>query len=106
MAPTLQPGDWVVAVRPTPIRKGDIVVVRHPDLPEREIVKRVTGVPGEEAHPGRTLRPDEWFVTGDNADASTDSRTLGPVPTSAIVGRVLFVYWPKDRWGSPDRARE
>ena len=106
MAPALHPGDWALAVRGGPIRKGDVVVVRHPDRPGREMVKRVTGTPGEEVHPGRTLGRDEWFVVGDNAEASTDSRTLGPVPRSAIVGRVRFVYWPPDRWGSPDRTRE
>jgi nickel-type superoxide dismutase maturation protease len=104
MVPALQPGDWAVGVRGGPIRTGDVVVVRHPGRADREMVKRVTGVPGEGVHPGRTLGADEWFVVGDNAEASTDSRALGPVPRAAIVGRVRLVYWPPDRWGRPHRA--
>ena len=99
MAPALLAGDWVLAARAGTIRRGDVVVLVHPLRPRREMVKRVTGVPGDELAPDRRLGPDEWFVAGDNPGASTDSRELGPVPSSAISGRVLFVYWPPERAG-------
>jgi signal peptidase I len=63
-----------------------------------EVVKRVTGAPGDDVG-GRPLGPNEWFVTGDNAEASSDSRTFGPVGRRDIVGRVRFVYWPPGRVG-------
>jgi len=34
------------------------------------------------------------FVMGDNRSASVDSRVYGPVPQSAVVGRVEVRYWP------------
>ena len=33
------------------------------------------------------------FVLGDNLDQSADSRMFGPVPTPAIVGRAVLIYW-------------
>lgn len=44
--------------------------------------------------------PQDNFVTfGDNRLNSSDSRTWGFLPKSAIIGRALLVYWP------PHRAR-
>jgi len=100
MSPALQPGDWALAVRAHRTRRGDVVVVRHPLRPGLELVKRVTGGPGDRVRPDRVLGPDEWFVEGDDAEASTDSRNLGPVPEAAFAGRVAFVYWPPGRLGS------
>jgi hypothetical protein len=63
-----------------------------------EMVKRITAGPGDQVA-GRVLGHDDWFVSGDNAEWSTDSRTLGPVPRTAIVGRVRYVYWPPGHAG-------
>ncbi len=46
---------------------------------------------------GRTVHrvaPDCIFVLGDNTVSSYDSRKFGDLPQSAVVGRVLAVYWP------------
>jgi len=34
-------------------------------------------------------------VRGDNSASSTDSRTFGSIPQSAIVGKVIFRYLGK-----------
>jgi nickel-type superoxide dismutase maturation protease len=93
MLPTLEPGDWVIATAGGRVKHGDVVVVERPDRPGLEVVKRITGAPGDEG-----LGFGEWFVEGDNAAASTDSREFGPVSRAAIRGRVRLVYWPPRRW--------
>jgi signal peptidase I len=103
MAPALRPGDWVVAVRPGRVRRGLVVVVEDPRTPGFELVKRVAAVPGDRvgggsAATGVTLGPGDYWILGDSPSRSTDSRTFGPVPRSAIRGVVRFRYWPPGRW--------
>src|SRR6266508_4095241 len=93
MAPTLEPGDYLVAARSRRFRRGSLVVVEHPDRPGYEMVKRVVATPGERVE-DRILGTDEYWVIGDNEDRSTDSRTFGPVPSDSIKGRVLIRYGP------------
>lgn len=40
------------------------------------------------------LKEDEYFVLGDNRQASSDSRAWGPAPRKMIVGRVFLRLWP------------
>jgi nickel-type superoxide dismutase maturation protease len=96
MAPTLLPGDWALAVAGRRVRRGDIVVVEHPDHPGYEMVKRITGMPNERVG-DRTLTGDELWVEGDREDASTDSRHFGPVRREQVKAKVVLVYWPKER---------
>lgn len=55
------------------------------------------------------LSSDEYFVLGDSVDASSDSRMWErgapghppyAVPASHIVGVVINIYWPPNRWTS------
>ncbi|MCH8850829.1 MAG: nickel-type superoxide dismutase maturation protease [Chloroflexi bacterium] len=85
MAPSVSPGERVFVIKaaywfgkPMP---GDLVVLRDPRKPERLLIKRI-----DEAH------GNSFEVAGDNVDASTDSRTFGPVPASLILGKVWFRY--------------
>jgi signal peptidase I len=103
MAPALMPGDWVVAVRPRRIRRGDVVVLEDPRTPGFELVKRIVGLPGDRLEvtgtweagdvAGVVLGADEFWVEGDLPERSTDSRTFGPVRRDRIRGVVLVRYW-------------
>lgn len=88
MVPTFFPGDFVLvdrlAFRKRMPRPGEIVVLRDPRDPERELVKRVVRV---------DLHGQIW-AEGDNLAESTDSRSFGPVPASLVEGKVLLRYWP------------
>lgn len=53
------------------------------------------------------LGPDEYYVLGDNTTRAKDSRLwevvaeghqLGVLPGDHIIGRVMAVYWPPQRW--------
>ncbi|MEA2025501.1 MAG: nickel-type superoxide dismutase maturation protease [Chloroflexota bacterium] len=92
MAPTLLPGDWLLAdpdaYRDSPPRVGDLVLVPDPRDPSRLLVKRVAEVVDG------TLS-----VAGDSPGESTDSRAFGPVEASVVEGRPWFRYWPLHRWG-------
>lgn len=93
MEPTLRPGDWLLvdpdAYRSCLPSEGDLVLVPDPRLPERLLVKRVSG-----SDPDGRLR-----VAGDAPDASTDSRTFGAVGADRIQGRPWLRYWPPRRVG-------
>lgn len=87
MSPTLEDGDWVIALpRPRRIRVGDIVITDLPGSPGFELVKRVSAVDPTDA--------SLWLV-GDNPDGgSVDSGTFGSVPPASITARVVMRYRP------------
>jgi signal peptidase I len=90
---------WLVG----PIQKKDIVVVQDA-TPTGFMIKRVQYMPGEKVDwkwvpenyrlsNGPYVVPEgEVYVMGDNRPQSEDSRRIGPVPISAILGKV--VVWP------------
>jgi len=41
-----------------------------------------------------TVGTNEYFVLGDNRNASKDSRSFGPIDSSFITGKILFRGWP------------
>ena len=89
MAPTLLPGDRLLAIRlARSPRVGEVVLAPDPRATSRELVKRVAGIDGNAI----TLR-------GDNPAASTDARSFGQLPVSAVRWRVVLRYWPRDRIG-------
>jgi signal peptidase I len=96
MEPELMPGDYLVAIRSGSLRRGALVVVEHPDRPGFEVVKRLTGLPGDPIGDSSLSASQHW-VQGDNRAASSDSRTFGPVASNAIKGVIRVRYWPPGR---------
>lgn len=104
------------------IDRFEIVVI---DTGEKDIVKRVIGLPGEKVEyynevlyiNGEVveqdfdfvkygtedfsieLGEDEYFVLGDNRVVSRDSRDIGPIKKSQIVSLHVFVITPFDKLG-------
>ena len=89
MVPTLLPGDRLIVARlRRPPRIGEVVLLRDPREPGRELVKRVIDTEAG------GLR-----VRGDNPDFSTDTRVFGPIPVTEARWRVLARTWPIGRLG-------
>lgn len=108
--------------------RGDVIVFRSPEDPERWLIKRVIGVPGDtlEIVPedstvllngdpidepyaqgatacfgrcGPWLAPEgHYFVMGDNRAQSIDSRRGWFVPEDNIIGKAVMTIWS----GGPD----
>lgn len=101
MEPTFDSGDYLIvdelSYNLRKPQKGEVVVFRYPLDPSKFFIKRVAGLPGETIEINEkkiTLAENEYFVLGDNASASSDSRIWGPVPENLIIGRTLIRLWP------------
>ena len=128
MEPSFQNNDYLITEKITfklhePTR-GEIIILRPPDNPSVNYLKRVIGIPGdtiiikdgavtvndqkidEPYTDGQktltvngqelktTLRDSEFFVMGDNRNHSRDSRELGPIPIQNIVSHVWIRLYP------------
>jgi len=93
MRPALEPGDRLLVVRRRAYRPGSVVAVADP-RDGRLLVKRVTAVEPD----GRLV------VAGDDPDASTDSRTFGPVARALVRGQAVHRYAPASRAGRMPRS--
>lgn len=102
----------------------DVLVFKHDGKECREsgyYIKRVIGLPGEKVQvsgnrvlingspieekylpvglqyrvdTSANLEEDEYFLMGDNRPWSCDSRNLGPIKRSEVVGEVRLRFWP------------
>lgn len=128
MEPTLYTGEFVIvnklAYRLGEPERGDVIVFHYPRDPEKEYIKRVIGLAGDQVNiengevtvNGQELEEpyisespwyrSAWtvpeaslFVLGDNRNNSSDSHNWGPVPMENVIGKAVFVYWPIRAWG-------
>jgi signal peptidase I len=128
MNPNLAEGQYLIINRIVyklhPPGRGDIIVFHHPRNGDRDLIKRVIGLPGEtvEVRQGRVyidgnlleepyvlyqgryaayheLGPDEFFILGDNRPNSDDSHNWGVLTGDKIVGKAWISYWPPSDWG-------
>lgn len=110
MAPTLSDKQYMYQLKMEKIKRFDIVTFHAPDV-DKVYIKRVIGLPGDvvdyqsgemtingeaivedyilelSAEEYRVTVPEgQYFVLGDNRNNSTDSRLIGCVPKSSIIG--------------------
>jgi nickel-type superoxide dismutase maturation protease len=79
MIPSLRSGDKVLIDPKASVKPGDIVLARHPFKSSVRILKRVT-----------SIEPDgRFYLSGDNPDDSTDSRTFGTISKLDILGKAV-----------------
>ncbi len=77
MYPALRSGDQVLICPYDTIRVGDIVLARHPFMKSVTIIKRVAQI----------LDDGRYFLLGDHALESADSRSFGALNPTDILGR-------------------
>jgi nickel-type superoxide dismutase maturation protease len=84
MLPRLRAGDCLLVSVRARVQPGDVVVARRPHVSGLLLVKRAV----RRADGG-------WWLLSDNAPVGLDdSRVFGVLPDDAVVGKVLFRYFP------------
>ena len=88
------PGD-TITITPTQVQVNGVA------LQETYVQAAASGSANPIIIPQETLASGQYFILDDNraaVDQDThqfgDSRTLGPIPRSAIQGKAVLVFWP------------
>lgn len=103
MRPTLLQGDIVwfstTSRARAAVQVDDIVLVQDPQHPDRILIRRLAGVPGETpvGYTSGNLRDDEFWVTSDNPGDGYDSTQFGSVATDQMLGAAVCRI-SGDRW--------
>lgn len=87
------PGDTITIT-------GSQVTLTNPDHPEGTVLDEtyVYTMSANTTHK-ETLGEGEYFVMGDNRDASSDSRVWGMLPRDNIIGRAFLRLYPLNELG-------
>ena len=124
MEPTLHPKDRVIVVNDK-IRREDIIVFIDPVSSDTSpfMIKRVIAIPGDKIKiengklylnnklkkepyiaeemvyylKSQTISKKHVFVLGDNRNNSADSSVWGELPVENIIGKAIYVYWPRNK---------
>jgi signal peptidase I len=128
MEPNFQNNDYLITEKISfhfaEPKHGETVILRPPDNPSVNYLKRIIGVPGDTVNikngdvylngkkldepyiDGQktltvkneeiniSLKQDEYFVMGDNRNHSRDSREIGPVPRHNLISHVWIRLFP------------
>jgi signal peptidase I len=129
MIPTLLVNDRVIVNKIVyryygDLKRGEVVLFKSTITPQRDFIKRLIGLPGEEVKVrngivlinGKAIDQSKWnlnwdrsnfgpykvpagsyFFLGDNRPDSYDSRFWGAVPKANIIGKAEFIIWPVTR---------
>lgn len=105
-------------------QRGEVIVFRSLENPDRDLIKRVIALPGETVeikegrvyidgapleepyileepdyiYPSRQVPDGYYFVLGDNRNSSSDSHVWGMLPRKHIIGKAWLCYWPRSEW--------
>jgi type IV secretory pathway protease TraF len=96
MYPILKNGQFVVFDKYIhklfTIQRNDILLFK---IENKEMVKKIVGFPSESISvEGKniSLGSNEIYALGENLEESIDSRELGPLKTSQIIGKIFLVF--------------
>ena len=99
--------DWVLVDKVAPrygaLSRGEVVLLRSVQHPERLLLKRLTALEGDWVVTSRGdyvhVPRGHCWVEGDNRSDSIDSNSFGAVPLGVVTGRATHVVWPPWRVG-------
>jgi signal peptidase I len=95
MLPTLRPGQSALFIKATPKFKASKIGLPNKWLGKVVLIARINQFGARDIYQIKRIteiKDGKFFVTGDNANASTDSRDFGWLRANEIVGKLLIKF--------------